>query len=60
MLRTIAQIVGLIALLLVLTLITLKLKHQDADGPSVLFPGGALVSGELHAGPTGLSRTTYS
>lgn len=50
MLKILAQIVGVLVLLLALTLITLKLKHQGADGPSVLFPGGALVSGELHSG----------
>lgn len=50
MLKIILQIVGLLALLLALTLVTLKLKHQNADGPSVLFPGGALVSGEQYQG----------
>ena len=51
MLRAILQIAGVFVLLLVLTLITLTLKNRNADGPSVLFPGGALISGELHAGP---------
>ena len=51
MLRGVLQAVGLFALLLVLTIITLKLKNQNADGPSVLFPGGALMSGELYDGP---------
>lgn len=51
MLRIILQAIGLIALLLAVTIVTLKLKHQNADGPSVLFPGGELVSGELHTGP---------
>lgn len=51
MLRIILQILGLLAVLLGATLVTLKIKHQDADGPSVLFPGGELVSGELHTGP---------
>ena len=50
MLKIILQIVGLLVLLLALTLITLKLKNQNSDGPSVLFPGGALVSGELYQG----------
>jgi len=50
MLRTIFQIVGILVLLLAVTVITLKLKHQNADGPSVLFPGGELVSGQLHQG----------
>ena len=50
MLKVILQIVGLLVLLLAVTLITLKLKNQGADGPSVLFPGGVLVSGELYQG----------
>ncbi|MDZ7670350.1 MAG: hypothetical protein U5Q16_13385 [Gammaproteobacteria bacterium] len=50
MLRWLIQIVGLMVLLLAVTIFTLKLKHQDADGPSVLFPGGELVSGELYRG----------
>jgi hypothetical protein len=51
MLRTICQILGVPVLLLAVTLVTLKVKNQGADGPSVLFPGGALVSGPLHEGP---------
>ena len=49
--KIVLQILGLIVLVLSVTIVTLKLKHQNADGPSVLFPGGELVSGELHAGP---------
>ena len=51
MLRITLQVIGLFVLLLAATIVTLKLKHQNADGPSVLFPGGKLVSGELHTGP---------
>jgi hypothetical protein len=51
MLRITLQVIGLVVLLLAATIVTLKLKHQSADGPSVLFPGGKLVSGELHTGP---------
>ena len=50
MLKITAQILGLIVLLLAVTVITLKLKNQNADGPSVLFPGGELVAGELYQG----------
>lgn len=50
MLRIALQILGLLAVLLGATIVTLKLKHQDGDGPSILFPGGKLVSGELHSG----------
>ncbi len=48
--RWVLQILGILVLLLAVTLVTLKLKHSDADGPSILFPGGALVSGDLHTG----------
>jgi len=51
LLRIILQIVGVLALLLGLTLLTLRLAYKDGDGPSRLFPGGALVAGELHSGP---------
>lgn len=50
MFRIILQIFGVLALLLALTLITLRVNHRDADGPSILFPGGELTSGELHTG----------
>lgn len=49
-LKIMAQILGVLVLLLGATLVTLKLKHQGADGPSILFPGGQLVSGALHEG----------
>ncbi|MFP6655858.1 MAG: hypothetical protein VCB25_09535 [Myxococcota bacterium] len=50
MLRIILQIIGVLVLLLGLTLITLRIDNRNADGPSILFPGGALVSGDLHRG----------
>lgn len=50
-LKIIGQILGLMALLLLVTIVTLRLGNQNADGPSILFPGGELVSGELHTGP---------
>ena len=50
-LKIIGQIIGLFALILIITIVTLRIQNQDADGPSILFPGGALVSGELHTGP---------
>lgn len=50
MLKWFIQALGLVVLLLAATIVTLKLKHQNADGPSILFPGGELVSGELHTG----------
>ena len=51
MLRTILQVIGVIILIPLVTIITLRIDNQDADGPSILFPGGELISGELHTGP---------
>ncbi len=51
MLRIIVQVVGIIVLILAVTIVTLRLENRNADGPSILFPGGALVSGTLHTGP---------
>jgi len=49
-LRIVLQVVGIVVLVFGVTLITLRVDNQDADGPSILFPGGKLVSGELHTG----------
>ena len=51
MVRIIAQILGVIVLIFAVTYFTLRIQHADDDGPSILFPGGKLVSGELHSGP---------
>jgi len=51
MLRIILQVIGVIILIPLVTIVTLKIDNQSADGPSILFPGGELVSGELHTGP---------
>ena len=51
MLRILIQIIGLVVVVLLAAIITLRVQNQDADGPSILFPGGELVSGELHTGP---------
>jgi len=49
-LRIVLQVIGVIILILIVTIVTLKVDNLGADGPSILFPGGELVSGELHAG----------
>ena len=51
MLRIVLQVLGVLVLLLLVTIVTLRFKHSGDDGPSILFPGGALVSGDLHSGP---------
>jgi hypothetical protein len=45
------QVVGLVLLVPAIAMITLKIDKKRGDGPSILFPGGELVAGELHAGP---------
>lgn len=51
MLRVLFQLLGVLLLIPLVAIATLWFVHRDADGPSVLFPGGELVSGALHAGP---------
>ena len=51
MFRIILQIIGIVLLISMVTVVTLKMDNMGADGPSILFPGGELVSGELHTGP---------
>lgn len=51
MLKIILQILGVVALLILVTIVTKRVQYSDHDGPSILFPGGALVSGTLHSGP---------
>ena len=51
MLRIVLQVIGIVVLFAAVTMITLKIDNMDADGPSILFPGGELVTGELHSGP---------
>ncbi len=50
MLRIIFQVLGILLLLPAVTIATLRIVNADADGPSILFPGGKLVSGTLHDG----------
>mgnify|MGYP003662727101 CR=1 FL=1 len=51
MLRIALQIIGILILIPAVTIVTLKLDNMNADGPSILFPGGKLVSGTMHSGP---------
>ena len=45
------QLVGILLLIPTVALLTLRYENRNADGPSIIFPGGELVSGELYAGP---------
>lgn len=51
MLRVLLQLIGILILIPVVAYATLALDNRNADGPSILFPGGELVSGELYTGP---------
>ncbi len=51
MLRLILQLIGIAVLIPAVAYVTLALENRNADGPSILFPGGELVSGELYSGP---------
>lgn len=46
-----AQILGILLLIPAVALGTLRFVNRNADGPSILFPGGELVSGDLYSGP---------
>ncbi len=49
--RILLQIIGILLLIPAVTLATLRIAKMDGDGPSILFPGGRLVAGDLHSGP---------
>ena len=49
--KIIGQVVGFIVVIFVMALVTLRFQYSEADGPSILFPGGEMTSGELHTGP---------
>ena len=50
-LKGIAQVLGILLLIPAVAMATLRFENRNADGPSIVFPGGPLVSGELHRGP---------
>lgn len=45
------QIVVAMLTIPAVALATMSLENRNNDGPSIIFPGGELVSGELYAGP---------
>lgn len=45
------QVLGIVVLVPLVVLGTLRFENRNADGPSILFPGGELVSGDLYTGP---------
>ncbi len=51
MIRAVLQVLGILVLIPLVTFVTLRVENAGADGPSILFPGGELITGELHTGP---------
>ena len=50
-LKIVLQIIGILLLIPAVALATLRFDNRNNDGPSIIFPGGELVSGELYTGP---------
>ena len=50
LIRVVLQLLGIAALIPAVALLTIRLEYRNADGPSILVPGGALVSGPLYDG----------
>lgn len=50
-LKIVLQCLGILILIPAVAIATLRFDNRNADGPSILFPGGELVSGELYTGP---------
>lgn len=49
--KTGLQILGILVLVPAVAMATLRFEKSNDDGPSIVFPGGALVAGELYTGP---------
>jgi hypothetical protein len=45
------QVLGLLLLMPMIAIATLRYEVSHNDGPSIVFPGGELVTGELYRGP---------
>ena len=45
------QAIGILLLIPAVAIATLRFEYRNADGPSILFPGGELVTGDLYTGP---------
>ncbi|MBT6057668.1 MAG: hypothetical protein HOG51_06485, partial [Gammaproteobacteria bacterium] len=42
------QVIGFVVLIGAVSIGTLRIQRSSADGATVVFPGGEMVSGELH------------
>lgn len=50
-LRIALQVLGILLLIPAVAMATLRVENSNNDGPSIAFPGGTLVAGDLHTGP---------
>ena len=50
-LKIVLQVAGILLLIPVVAMATLSFANRSNDGPSIIFPGGELVSGDLYTGP---------
>jgi hypothetical protein len=50
-LKTVLQAIGFVVLIGAVSIATLRIQRSSADGATVVFPGGELISGDLHTGP---------
>ena len=50
-LKIILQLTGILLLIPAVAMATLSFENRNNDGPSIIFPGGELVSGDLYTGP---------
>jgi hypothetical protein len=48
--KIIFQVIGVLVLVPVVGMATLRFENRNADGPSILFPGGEMVTGDLYRG----------
>ncbi len=50
-LKIVLQILGILLLIPAVALATLRFDNRNNDGPSIIFPGGELISARLYPGP---------
>jgi len=49
--KIVLQVIGFVVLIGAVAIGTLRVQRSSADGSTVVFPGGEMISGELHTGP---------
>ena len=49
--KIVLQVLGILILIPAVGMATWRVEPRNADGPSILFPGGEMTTGRLHTGP---------